>query len=371
MKTLAIIGAGEAAIPIINKAKEMGVHTLAFARQGSYAQNLVDVFVEENSFDIDFMARKCEEFHVNGIKASSEMTTEVTAKVAQKAKLPGNSLIGGFGGKNKYQMRRRVDGLKSVCQPKFLIYEEGTIYDLPVVVKAVDSCGKRGVSLAKTVEEFKVAVSLAKENSSDGSVLIEEYLEGGKEYSIECLSSGKLHQVIQYTEKESSGPPHFVEVAHHQPAQLTDDVKKRIDVAVSDILEALGLNCGMAHLELKIINDKIYFIEVGARHGGDHIGDTLTVNSTDFDYFKAAIECALGEYEYTSSQNVAYTGIYFHSKYNEHLNKLFRKAETADWCLVNTVKNQDFCQASSNVESAEAGYIIYKSDHKITIQDCQ
>ena len=62
MKTeylLAIIGAGQAALPIIEKAKQMSVRVLAFARPDSYAKEMVDIFIEENSFDVDFMAEKC------------------------------------------------------------------------------------------------------------------------------------------------------------------------------------------------------------------------------------------------------------------------------------------------------------------------
>ena len=143
-------------------------------------------------------------------------------------------------------------------------------------------------------------------------------------------------------------------------------MKSRIQVAVKDILKAIGINCGLAHMELKIINDDLYFIEVGARGGGDHIADTLTVRSTDFDYFKAAIDCCLGRYVHQDVHNVAYAGIYFHCKANEHLAPVFQKAKTADWCIVNTVKEDDFHDANSNVETAGSGYIIYCSDRKIT-----
>ena len=142
-----------------------------------------------------------------------------------------------------------------------------------------------------------------------------------------------------------------------------------MSVAVQDILKALGINCGMAHMELKVIDNDIYFIEVGARGGGDHIADTLTVKSTDFDYFKAAIECSLGSYEHKVIHQIANTGIYFHCKQNEYLKPLFLKAKVADWCLANTVTEDDFHDASSNVETAEAGYIIYCADHKITLKD--
>ena len=367
-RVLAIIGAGEGALPIIKAAKEMGITVVAYGRNDSIAKNQVDVFVEENNFDIQFIANSCRELNVNGVMPSSELSTEVAAKVAHEAGILGNDVEHGFGGKNKFFMRTKVACLTSVKQPKFQLYEDGQDISFPVVVKSVDACGKRGVSIAYNERDLHLAVQYARENSSDGSALVEEYLKGGQEYSIECLSYGKgKHQIIQYTEKESAGPPHFVEIAHHQPANLTDEMKNRIDNAAWDILEVLGLNCGMAHLEIKMIDNEIYFIEVGARGGGDHISDILTPLSTGFDYYKAAIECHLGIYELKKVGNKAYTGIYFHSKQNESLKSLFEQAKTAEWCIINTVMQDAFIEASGNVGASNSGYIIYCSDHRISL----
>ena len=367
-KVLAIIGAGEGALPIITKAKEMGVTTVAYGRNDSLAKDQVDIFIEENNFDIQFIADSCRKLHVNGVMPSSELSTEVAARVAHKAGLLGNEVENGFGGKNKYFMRTKVSQLSSVKQPEFQLYHEGIQPRFPVVVKAVDACGKRGVSIAYNCGDLDNAVKQAKDNSSDGSALVEEYLKGGQEYSIECLSYGKgNHQIIQYTEKESAGPPHFVEIAHHQPANLSSEMKTRIDKAVWDILEVLGLNCGMAHLEIKIIDNEIYFIEVGARGGGDHISDVLTPLSTGFDYYKAAIECHLGVYQPTQVTTKACSGIYFHSKQNERLKPLFEAARTAKWCVKNTVVKEEFDEATGNVGASNSGYIIYRADHRITI----
>ncbi|MBO6255503.1 MAG: hypothetical protein J6O49_17960, partial [Bacteroidaceae bacterium] len=102
---------------------------------------------------------------------------------------------------------------------------------------------------------------------------------------------------------------------------------------------------------------------------GDHIPDTLTPLSTGFDYYRAAIECHLGIYQPKAVDAKAYTGIYFHSKQNENLRPLFQTAKTATWCVKNTVVNDEFVAATGNVSAVGSGYIIYCSDHKITIKD--
>lgn len=367
---LAVIGAGEGSIPILKKAQQLDyVETIVFGLDGSIAVNLADNYIESDINDIDFIVDRCKFYGVTGVIGTSEITTEPTAIIAHKLGLPGNDVTDGFGARNKTIMRERVKNVKSIKQPWFKTYNPNDSFEFPIIVKAPDSCGKRGISIARNEQDLHEAIQYAEEYSSCGEVLLEQYLEGGKEYSIECLAGNGLYEVIQYTEKDSSGPPHFVENGHHQPADLTGEMKSRIQVAVKDILKAIGINCGLAHMELKIINDELYFIEVGARGGGDHISDTLTVRSTDFDYFKAAIDCCLGRYVHQDVHNVAYAGIYFHCKANEHLAPMFQKAKTADWCICNTVKDDGFHDAESNVDTAKCGYIIYCSNKKITLNN--
>lgn len=367
---LAVIGAGEGGLPILEKAKELDyVRTLAFGMADSMGRGLADVFVETDVSNIEYVVECCKKYHADGVIGTSESVTEIAAIVADRLGLLGNDVKNGFGARDKYVMRQRVTLLNSVKQPQFDLYNPTSEYSFPVVVKALDSCGKRGVSIAHNKQELSEAVQYSKEWSTGGRVLIEEYLNGGKEYSIECLAANGLYEVIQFTEKDTSGPPHFTENGHHQPADLTDTTKERIREAVKDILKVLGINCGLAHLELKIIDDELFFIEVGARGGGDHIADTLTVRSTNFDYFKAAIDACLGLYVHQDVQNIAFTGIYFHCKNNEYLKPLFDAAKTAEWCIANTVKDNDFHDASSNVETAKTGYIIYCANHKITLDN--
>ena len=111
-------------------------------------------------------------------------------------------------------------------------------------------------------------------------VLIEEFLSGGQEYSVESLSYHGKQYIIQVTQKDSSGPPHCIELGHHQPAKLSKDEKSLVEKAVSEALSAAGITNGPCHTEIKMIDGKIYLIEINGRPGGDHIAYPLTELST-------------------------------------------------------------------------------------------
>ena len=221
-RILAIIGAGEAAIPIVRKAKEMGIISVAFGEADSIAKNEADIFIEKNIFDISGMEEECQKNKVNGIIASSEITTESAAILAYRMGLPGNKCIEGYCVRNKYIMRKKIQLCDGVKQPDFFLYSNEEIRRFPIMIKAVDSCGKKGISLVKNKDECGKAINIAKSISSDGSVLIEEYISNGEEYSVECLASGKHKYIIQITEKITSGPPYFTEIAHHHGARLNN-----------------------------------------------------------------------------------------------------------------------------------------------------
>lgn len=368
-KKIAIVGAGEAAAPIIRKAREMGVVSVAFGGDDSLCKQEADIFHNVDIFDIEKLFRIAKEENVDGVIASSEITSESAALLANKLSLPGNNVSKGFAGRNKYDMRCRMQNATYTKQPEYFLYDGQEINKYPVVIKAVDSCGKRGISFVKTQVELNDAIKYAKEYSSNDMVLVEDYIEGGQEFSVECLANDGKVQVIQITEKETAGPPHFVEIGHHQPAMIGYTCRCNIEKSAQEILSTLGITCGMAHLEIKVKNNDIYFIEVGARAGGDHIADILTVISTDFDYYKAAIECSIGEYKEVEPHNICFSGLYFCCEQNAHLSELFKIAPNKKWCEIDMLKNDYFEKVSSNIEAVNAGYFIYKADHKITLQD--
>lgn len=367
-KKIAVIGCGIAALPILKKSRELGIQSCCFSLGiNASVEGLFDHHVKIDYLDVPSIIEVCREIGVDGVIASGENTTATAAYVSKALGLPGNKCEGGFIGNNKYLERKALENAKYVAQPTFFVYD-GTVPQMPVIVKATDSSGKKGISIARTLKEFEEAILFARDVSKDGIILIEEYLEGGVEYSIECLSANGLHQIIQITQKDVSGPPHFSELGHHEPG-LLDIPFDLLQKAINEILDRTGITNSLSHVEIKIIDGKIFFIELGARGGGDRISDTLVYLSTDFDLYKAAIEISLGTYEFKESHSIHCSGIYYLCKQTEYLKPLFDYANGQEWCKEMRIPSNELEYKNGNDDGNTSGYFIYQSDHKITLKD--
>lgn len=368
-KKLAIIGGGIAAVPILQASKLMGVETHCFALAvNPQSEGLYDFHHRIDYLDIDALLIKCKEIGVHGIIATSENTTASVAQLTALMGLPGNRFDGQFTAGNKYLQRQAAKDAVYFKQPQYGYYGEVELR-LPLMVKTTESSGKKGVRYAGTEQEYTKAIKELRSEFPDGKILIEQVLAGGVEYSIECLSYKGKHQIIQVTQKDSSGPPYFVELGHHQPGKMDTEARQKLDLAIPEILDLTGIQNSLSHVEVKVIEGEIYFIELGARAGGDRIADTLLGLSNDCDYFRSAIEIALGEFTFRVCTTHSYSGIYFLCAQTAYLKPLFDFAKGKEWCRELSVPTHELQIKYGNDDSGTSGYLIYQSDHKITLRD--
>ena len=133
-------------------------------------------------------------------------------------------------------------------------------------------------------------------------------------------------------------------------------------------MNKIGIINGLSHTEIIMKDDKVFFIESGARAGGDFIGDVLIKLSTNYDYYKNAIDVALGQFKYSKFKNKNHCGVYFLCKQTNYLKPLFSMAKDSKWLY--ELKNIDkITEKKANDDGGSSGYLIYSSDHKITLRD--
>lgn len=183
--------------------------------------------------------------------------------------------------------------------------------ELPLIVKPTDRSGSLAVTKVTRWEELEPAVRKALEVSLAHEALVEEYIEG-REISVEMISCRGVHYALQITDKVTTGAPHFVELAHHQPSDLPAEMQKRIFEITRRALDALGLTNGASHSEYRITKEgRIVVMEIGGRMGGDFIGSDLVRLSTGYDFVEGVIRVALGEEIKPEPKQIARSSVVF------------------------------------------------------------
>lgn len=357
---------------IAERAKTIGVESHCFSNdENSVAVSVADYFHNVNILDLDKLLYECRLIGIDGVIATTELTIFPAAYVADKMGLLGNDIDVAKYITDKIAVRKKVKDVEGLCQPSFFECSDNSIPKIehyPVVVKPIAAGGKRGVAVVNNATGMVEAIKNAISVSRIGGALVEEYLEGGKEYSVESLSyRGKQH-ILQITQKDSSGPPNCVELGHHQPAVLSDGMREHVVDVVARTLTAAGITNGPCHTEIKIIDESIYLIEINGRPGGDHIAFPLTELSTGYPYITGIIKAALGELDEDSLSKLEsnYCGVYFVTTQTAHLKTIFDNCENEPWFYKKNLTSKELRPITHN-DGFNTNYFMYFSkDQKPT-----
>lgn len=356
-------------MPLVEKAKEMGVESICFAwEEGAVCKDVCDRFYPVSTVDKDAILKICQEIKIDGITTiASDVAVLTVNYVAEKMGLVGNPDKYSETATNKYLMRQCFMD-NNVPSPKFCL-TEGSIpatvssFHYPVIVKPTDRSGSRGVEKVDAPVDLQAAIERACNESFQKKAVIEEFVEG-REISVESISYKGKHYILQITDKVTTEAPFFVELEHHQPSTLPDEVQQRAKDIVLNALDALHIVYGASHAELKITKEgDIRVIEIGARMGGDFIGSDLVKLSTGYDFLKGVINVAFGDFEEPILLEHKCSGVYFLCKETESILPIIQNSAQ----YPEIIKAEVTDQTLRNIECSadRSGYLIYQGDNKI------
>lgn len=308
MKKIMILGASILQVPAIEKAINMGLEVIAVDMDSNaLGFKIPDVKKEViSTIDIESVMSAAKKHNIDAIMTlASDMPIMTVAKVSKKLGLVGVDLDTAIKATNKSKMR---ESLKSFGVPVPLFYKVDSLdkcikavnkikdKGYKCILKPADNSGSRGIVLLPDFNEktINIAYNYSKNNSRNKIVMVEEFMEG-PEVSVETISVDGKCNIIQITDKITTGAPYFVEMGHSQPSQLPDSIKDKIKEITIAANKAIGIISGPSHTEIKITKNGPKIVEIGARLGGDNITTHLTPLSTGVDMVESCIKIALGE----------------------------------------------------------------------------
>lgn len=366
MKKLAVIGASYLQIPLVRKAKEMGIETHCFAwEDGAVCKDIADFFYPLSILEKERILEICQQVQIDGITTiASDAAVPTVCFIAGKMGLIGNSFEDALVATDKYLMRQRFAEF-SVSSPRFVIADVNYTVEnfrFPVIVKPTDRSGSRGVKKIEMPADLYQAVERAQKESFTHQAIIEEYISGS-EVSVESISWKGKHYILAITDKVTTEEPYFVELEHHQPSDLSDEIQQKIKAETLKALSALNINYGASHSEFKItIGGDVFAIEVGARMGGDFIGSHLVELSTGYDFIKGIIDIALGKFEEPVFDYKKCSGVYFLCKETEYLLPVIQKAGNYNQITEAEITDSELHNIQCSAD--RSGYFIYQADKR-------
>jgi acetyl-CoA carboxylase, biotin carboxylase subunit len=249
---------------IINAARKLGCDSI-HPGYGFLSENpkFADLCKKEG---LIFIGPSHEALHISGDKVSAR---KVASKVAP--------VVDG------YEVSQESDAIK---QAETIGY--------PVILKAVEGGGGRGLRIVKSSEELKKAFLSSKNEAmiSFGSdrMYIEQYLENPRHIEVQILADNNSN-VIQLGERECSIQRRHQKLIEETPSPaLTKEMRNSItETAIAIMKEIRYENAGTVEFLFK--DGKFYFMEVNARIQVEH---PITEMVTGVDIVEQQIHVALG-----------------------------------------------------------------------------
>jgi len=225
------------------------------------------------------------------ISPGTDWPVGVAARIAERAGLPHPiSPQTAVLATNKLRQRERL-AEAGVPQPRSWVVgaeDEPPEVAGPVVVKAPDRQGQKGLTLVQDAAGLPAALEIARGAARSGAALVEELIDG-PEVTVVGFSVDGTFVPLVVTDRLTADPPAFgVALAHVWPSPHL----AAADVA-ADAAAALGIANGPSYTQVRIGSDGPRVIEVAARLGGGHDAE-LVEAVTGIDMNGLALDAALG-----------------------------------------------------------------------------
>lgn len=319
IRKVLVANRGEIAIRVFRACSEMGIRTVAiYSKEDilSLHRNRADeaYLVGKNDkpidayLDIEDIIRICKEHNVDAIHPGYGFLAE-NAKLAERCKEEGIVFIGPrvehlimFGDKVNARIQAEKAGIpmipgtngavKSFAEVKEFAERVG----LPVMIKAVNGGGGRGMRNVDRMEDLEEAYNRARSEAKmafgDDEVYVEKCIMNPKHIEVQVLGD-EQGNVVHLFERDCSIQRRHQKVIEMAPAwSLPQELRNQIcEAAVKLMKNVHYLNAGTVEFLVDQDEKHFYFIEVNPRVQVEH---TVTEMITDVDIVKTQILIAEG-----------------------------------------------------------------------------
>jgi biotin carboxylase len=303
-KKLMIVGAGRDQVFMIDKAREMGLETIAIDMNSeTVGYDHCDYFYPISTSDKESALEVAKQHKIDGVATSGTNDAICTvAYIKEQLNLPTICVPYDIAvravrkdlWRETFEKKGVPIALGFCSDDPVALYKHLQQMDFPVLVKPSDSSGARGITVVETPEQFDRAFRFAQKYANNQRIIVEEYLQGTV-IGIESYTVDGVTYPIAIADKVLSDPPHCFALGVTLPTMLPKKVQSRIIDVNRKAIEALGINTGPTHIDMVVVNGEPKVIDVGPRLAGGPLIFELIPRTTGVDMIDTTIKQALGE----------------------------------------------------------------------------
>lgn len=298
MKTIMVIGAGEAQVPLIEAAKKEGYYTVVCdLNPDAPGVVLADEFVKVSTKDRNGLFRIAQEKKIDGIVANSEYAMCDAAFISQKLGLVGNpeEAIAILSSKSMFRTLQKQIGLFA---PKV-----GKELPFPVIIKPDMNSGTRGTAVANNEAEVDEAVKACSALSRNSKAIVEEYIPIDPETVVEgeiFIHQGEILWDGLFRSIRSNAAP-MIPMTYVFP--LAEERVENLKEELKFAFQAVGVVYGEYNIEACFVDDELFIFEVNPRQGGNDL-PRYVEKHCGIDYYKLLVTTSVGDEKYWKSLGV-------------------------------------------------------------------
>ena len=302
MKKIMILGAGIYQVPLIKKARELGIYTIVVSIPGNYPGfEYADKVYYENTTDYDKILELARGEQIDGIvTAGTDVAVITIGKVCDALGLKGLSFEAAQIASDKMKMKEQYEKF-GVRTAKFRyvslnledIKEKTAELAYPLIFKAVDSSGSRGIIRVDNEERFEKALQVVSEVTKKDYFIIEEFLKGDEFGAQAFIYNGEIQFIMphgDYVFHGNTGVP----IGHWAPFELSDEIVKDAKEELKKAAVAMKLDNCAINADFILYKGKTYVLELGGRSGATCLAEMVSLYY-GFDYYEKIIRASLGE----------------------------------------------------------------------------
>lgn len=304
-KRLMILGASYSQIPLYQAARKMGLWSIAASIPGPYdGFSYADEVCYVDISDPEAVLAKARELEIDGIATCSlDLGMAAIGRVCEKLHLPGPGQRAACLASNKWEMKKALAaaGVQTARYYKVSTREELeevlTKLPFPVIIKAVDLMGGRGIYRSENPQEARANFEKSMKDTGKDYCLVEEFIQG-EIFGVEAMvQNGELiYQLPNNIEAFYGQTP--TPVGHSVPFKELETLGDQIEEQVGLAIRVLGLDNCPVNCDMIKRDGKVYVVELTGRSGATGLSEMVTtcyqLETQDTNYYEMIIRVAMG-----------------------------------------------------------------------------